>query len=369
MRTSTVLLRIIFLLIFTLCIQVLLSAQIYSEKREQGKSFKLKSGTTVQITNKYGNVNILPWEKDSVRIEVSMSAQSKQAAKVIKILSTIDCEMISTATTVSARTVFYDNSATFWKDVVSYAGQVINTSNNLQINYTVYLPETVNLRIDNKFGNVYMDSHRANADITLSNGDLQARDFSKSLKLKLEFGSASLQDVDNATLTINYSDVTCGKLKTLNLNSRSSTIEIEETGTIDLTSSRDKLVVKQCNSLNGEASFSRIRINELESICTMNSKYGELKLNNISRNFRSVQIKSEYTDVFLGVNATAGYSMDLFYDTKTNLNISSQISNQLNKETLNTKLGTLQAIGDIGKSGTSHISVNAKAGGISVLTK
>ena len=121
MDTKNKIIRILSILLLATGIPVLLSAQVYSEKREQGKSFKLKSGTTVQISNKYGNVNIMPWEKDSVRIEVSMSAQSKQAAKVLKILSTIDCEMISTAATISARTVFYDNSATFWKDVVSYA--------------------------------------------------------------------------------------------------------------------------------------------------------------------------------------------------------------------------------------------------------
>jgi hypothetical protein len=265
--------------------------------------------------------------------------------------------------------VFYDNSATFWKDVVSYAGQVINTSNNLQINYTVYLPETVPLKIENKFGNIYMDSHRANVDITLSNGDMQARDFSKTLKLKLEFGSASLQDVDNAQLTINYSDITCNKLKSLNLNSRSSTIEIEETGALELTSSRDKLVVKSCNSLSGEASFSRIRINELEALCSMNTKYGELKLNSISRNFRTIQVKSEYTDVLLGVSSGASFTMELLYDAKTNLNISPQVNNQLKKETLNAKTGNMQATGEVGKSGASHISVTAKAGAISLLNK
>jgi hypothetical protein len=198
---------------------------------------------------------------------------------------------------------------------------------------------------------------------------MQARDFSKTLKLKLEFGSASLQDIDNAQLTVNYSDITGRKLNTLNLNSRSSTIEIEETGTIELASSRDKLVVKSCNSLSGDASFSRIRINEIDAICTMNTKYGELKLNTISRNFRTIQVKSEYTDVFLGLSPATGCTIDLQYDTKTSLNISSQINNQLKKETLNAKLGTIQATGDVGKSGSSHISVTAKAGAISLLNK
>jgi hypothetical protein len=369
MKTKIMIVRILFILAVAFSIPVLLSAQTYSEKREEGKSFKLKSGTVVQITNKYGNINVMPWEKDSVRIEVSMSAQSKQAAKVVKILSSIDCEMISTANGISARTVFYDNSTTFWKDVVSYAGQVINTSNNLQINYTVFMPVNNDIKIDNKFGNIYMDSHKGNADITLSNGDLQARNFAGSLKLKLEFGSASMQDVNDAELNINYSDLTLRKVNALVLNSRSSTLEIEEAATIEIASTRDKLVVKRCNSVNGDASFARIRINELALTCNMNTKYGELRLNNVERNFRTIQVKSEYTDVFMGFSTLDSYAMDLVYDAKTNLNISSAINTQLKKETLNAKAGTIQATGNIGKSGSSHVSVTAKAGSMSLLNK
>lgn len=361
--------RFCFLLLGMLCVPALLHAQTYSEKREQSRSFRLKSGMSVQIVNKYGNINVMPWDKDSVRFEISMSAQSKQAAKVVKILSSIDCEMISTANLISARTVFYDNSTTFWKDVVSYAGQVINTSNNLQINYTVYMPVTTPLKIEDKFGNIYLDSRHASTDITLSNGDLQAQDFTGKLKLKLDFGSASLQNAENAELTVNYSDLTIQNVKMLTVNSRSSTLEVEEAGTIDLTSSRDKLVVKSCGSISGETSFSRIRINELESACTLNTKYGELKLNTIQRNFRTVYVKSEYTDLFLGINPSSSISLELTYDAKTSLNIATSINNQLKKETLDAKQGIVQAIGNIGKSGGSNISITAKAGSLSLLNK
>jgi len=275
--------------------------------------------------------------------------------------------MMATANSISARTVFYDNSATFWKDVVSYAGQVINTSNNLQINYTVYMPVANDIKIDNKFGNVYMDSHKGNADLTIANGDLQARNFSASLKLKLEFGSASIQDADHAQFTVNYSDLTLRKVNTLNLISRSSTIDIEEATSIDIASQRDKLVVKSCNSINGDASFSRIRINELGTTSTMNSKYGELKFNSIDRNFRNINIKAEYTDIFLGFLPSDSYSIDLIYDLKTSLNISPAINNLLKKETLNAKLGTMQVTGNIGKAGISHVSVTAKAGSLTLL--
>lgn len=104
-------------------------------------------------------------------------------------------------------------------------------------------------------------------------------------------------------------------------------------------------------------------------MCTMNTKYGELKLNDITRDFRNINIKSEYTDIYLGLNPSDSYSVDLIYDTKTNLNISASINNQLKKEFLNAKPGTTQASGMIGKSGTSHVSVTTKSGSLSVINK
>lgn len=344
-------------------------AQTFSEKRVESRSFKLKQGTMVQVYNKYGNVNIMPWEKDSVRFVVSVSVQSKQATKITKILSSIDCEMISTASFISARTVFHDNSTTFWKDVVSYAGKVINSGSNLQIDYTVYMPVNHPLKVENKFGNIYMGNHKANVDISLSNGDLQARDFVGNLKLDLEFGSASLQDIEKAQLDINYSDLSLQNIKLLTLTSRSSTFDVDKALTLELNSTRDKINIRTCEALSGDASFSRIKINSLETNCTISTKYGELKLNSISRNFRSIYIKSEFTDLLLGLNPQSAYSADLLYDAKTTLNIPGQINGQLKKETLNPKYGTIKANGEIGKAGTSQLTVSMKSGSLTLLNK
>lgn len=344
-------------------------SQTYSEKRVQGKSFKLKSGIMIQVSNKYGNVNIMPWDKDSVRFEVSIAAQSKQASRVAKILSSIDCEMISTASFISATTVFHDNSATFWKDVVSYAGKVVNTSNNLQIDYTVYMPLANPLKVENKFGNIYMGNQKGNADLILSNGDLQARDFSGNLKLRLEFGSATIQNIERGQLDINYSDFSAQGIKNISISSRSSTFDIENAGQLDLASVRDKFSIRTCNSISGETSFSRIKINSLEASCTLNTKYGELKLNGIERNFRNIYIKSEYTDVLLGFDPPASFSADLQYDSKTTLNFPPQVNSLLKKEILNAKYEIMKSSGDIGKSTGAQLTVSMKSGSLSLLNK
>jgi len=369
MKTKINIFNQLSILSLLVCMPLLLASQTFSETREENKTFRLKPGTLIQISNKYGNVNIMNWEKDSVRFEVSVSVQSKQPSKLNKILSSIDCEMVSTASVISARTVFHDNSATFWKDMVSYAGKVVNTSNNLQINYTVYMPEASPVKVENKFGNIYLDSRKGKTDITLSNGDLQARDFTGNLKLNLEFGSGNIQEAGEAQLYINYSDLYLQKSNKLNLVSRSSTLDLEEAGSIEMESVRDKINMKSCTSISGEASFSRIRINELETVCSLSTKYGELKLNGVSRNFVNIFVRAEYTDVLLGINPMASYTLDMIYDTKTVISVPPAIDNQLKKETINAKYSTIKANGTIGKSETSQITITAKAGSIALINK
>jgi hypothetical protein len=369
MNTSTRFNKVISICLPALLFPVMLMSQTFSETRTETKSFKLKPGTQVQVSNKYGNINVITWEKDSVRFEVTISVQSKQESRLTKIISSIDCEMISTASFISARTVFHDNNATFWKDVVSYAGKVINTGNNLTINYNVYLPSAQPLKIDNKFGNIYMDSRRGGTDLTLANGDLQGRDFGGNLKLKLEFSSASLQDVGNAQFEINYSDISLQNAEALAFTGKSSTLDIERVENLEINSVRDKINLRSCGSINGDASFSRIRINALENNCTLITKYGELRLNGISRNFRNLFVRAEYTDVLFTFNSQASYSMDLIHDAKTSLNITPAISNNLKKEVVNSTQGTSKLSGDIGKAANSQVTVTIKAGSVAWLNK
>ncbi|MBL7905129.1 MAG: hypothetical protein JNL22_08925 [Bacteroidales bacterium] len=352
-----------------LLMPLLLASQTFSEKREQSRSFRLKAGALVQISNKYGNVYIMNWDKDSVRVDVSISVQSKQPTKMMKILSSIDCEMVSSPSYLSARTVFHDNSATFWKDVVAYAGKVVSTSNNLQINYTVYMPSTNQLKIDNKFGNIYLDNQKGRADLTLSNGDLQARDFTGDLKLNLEFGTANLQQADEASLNINYSDLFAQKIGKLTLVSRSSTIDMEEVGSLDVESVRDKITLKNCNSVTGDASFTRLRIGVLGTVCSLTTKYGELRINEVPKSFLNIFVKAEYTDLVFSVSPQASYALDLLYDAKTALSITPSIDNQLKKETINAKYSTIKANGQIGKSDGSQITLTAKAGSVALMNK
>ncbi|MBK6962631.1 MAG: hypothetical protein IPH20_01510 [Bacteroidales bacterium] len=158
---------------------MLLAAQTYSEKREESKTYRVKPGTLVQVSNKYGNANIMNWEKDSVRFEVSISVQSKQPSKLNKNSHFHRLRDGFNGQCYQCRTVFTTTAPLSGRCGI-VCRKMVNTSNNLQIHYTVYMPEANPVKIENKFGIIYLDSRKGKQDIILSNGDLQARDFTET---------------------------------------------------------------------------------------------------------------------------------------------------------------------------------------------
>jgi hypothetical protein len=362
-------LRLLLLLAAFSVLLVVAQAQTFTRQRHISRSFEVVPNTNVQVINKYGDIQVIPWEKDSVRIEADVTVKARQAAKADKILAAIDFNFFALGNFIDARTVFSDNQNTFWKDMVTVAGQMINTGNNLEIDYKVYMPAKADLILDNKFGNIYIESLIGNADIKLSHGDLQARDFSGFVKLTLDFCSATMQDIKSAEFAINYSDISLHKADRINLTSRSSTIVFDDVNAIDLSSRRDEISVKSINSINGDSYFSNIRINQFNATATLILKYGGIKISNISHNFSTIHLDTENANLLLNFDQGASYKADFSYDAKTKLSLSPAMSAQFKKEVLNAKLGTVHSNGTVGKAGTSMVFISAKSGSLTIFNK
>jgi len=361
--------RFIFLLAVIILMVTEAHAQMFTRQKHITRSFVVVPNSNVQVVNKYGNIQVIPWEKDSVRIIADVTVKAKQSVKADKILSSVDFNFFALGNFIDARTIFSDNQNTFWKDMVSVAGQMINAGNNLEIDYKLYLPAKADLILDNKFGNIYIESNLGNVDIKLSHGDMQARDFSGFTKLNLDFGSATMQDINSAEFVINYSNLSLRKADRINLNSRSSTIIFDDVNLIDLGSRRDEISVKNLSSINGDSYFSNIKINQFNSTATLILKYGGIKISNIAQNFSTIHLDTEYADLLLNFNQGASYNTDLAYDAKTKLSLSPAMNNQLKKEILNAKLGTVHSSGNIGQGNPSTVFISAKSGSLTIFNK
>ncbi|HEY9115428.1 MAG TPA: hypothetical protein VIN10_12075 [Bacteroidales bacterium] len=324
MKTLRFYFKLASLLVTMLAVQVSYG-QTFEKERSVNKSFKLSAETEIEVSNKYGDVHIVPWEKDSVRFEIKLKVITNKETKLDKAFDYVDFDFKATKYYVIASTVFV-GKGTFWTEVSDVANNLFSAGTKTTIDYTIYLPAKSTLKVDNKYGNIYTTDLSGTLNITLSNGDLKAHRFSGTTTMNTEFGNIDIQIIDNGNLTISYGELQLESSTKLTLTSRSSEIEIDEVTQLNLESKRDKLNLESVGTLIGQTYFTTLKVDELNTKIDLTSKYGSTELEKLGK-MKSFLLKSDDSDIKLNFAKENKYTLDLTVDEKTQVYYSADITN------------------------------------------
>lgn len=352
-----------------LCLAVSVQAQkMFNVERKIAQAFKIDpEQCELQLTNKYGMVNILPWQKDSIRIEISMKARSGNEMKAHQLLNSFDVELNHTGYFVIAKTVYTDKRETFLKDVSALTQTIVGGGSYMEINYTVYMPVQTNLKLENKFGNVYITQLTGKTSIKISNGDLKASALMGTSSIDIKFGNATINKMSSATLTVDYSHFDLNEANSIRLNSKSSVMNFDKIKHLDIDSKRDKIRVEQLDLIKGKSSFSNIQVSSLQRELTLDSKYSTLHVDAIDAGFRTINLLGSYTDLNAFFEKGSQFKIDITYSKNTTIicpdNAKMNETRMINEKELATS-------GFVGQpSAESSVKVNAKYGKIYLQVK
>ncbi len=295
-----------------------LLAQQYEKSRELTQVYPLSEETTVQIINKYGNVHILPWEKDSIRFEISIRVEAGKQSKLERTFSSIDIEFSESSFYVIAQTVFGNQKNSFWADVTDFTNSMLNAGSQAQIDYVVYLPENNEISIENKFGNIYMTDHSGKTLVMLSNGDFRGGSY-RELELDHSFGNVNIETIVSGKLNLAYSELKLDHADELRITSKSSKPSIKSFGSLRINSRRDTYFIEEAGMVNGETSFSYLNLQSLNGDLILNANYGSLSIDGYGKNFSMMNLLADYTDVSMICRKKPGCMMEVYYDRKTEL--------------------------------------------------
>ncbi len=362
--------KIVILVIFTNFLTFgALNGQDFIKRRSLSKTYKVNNETNIQIINKYGNIHLVPWEKDSIKFEIEMTFRANKQAKVDKISGYVDVELTRTKYYVIAKTIFRNYRNTFWEDFADMANTVLAGGSKVQINYTVHLPSKNNLKLTNKFGNIYTTDHSGDIEIEISNGDLKAHNFNANTKLKIEFGSAVVKSIKNGRLTVNYAELELDNASKLNINSKSSTLTIVDVKNLSVDSKRDKYYLSTVDIVRVNTLFTYINISTVRTQFIGVTKYGNINLESIPANFKFIKLDPQYTDINLYFENGTSYRFDATY-IKTNISYPVNLA-KLEKTLIDKKEGKYRISGTIGKNQQSskRLEINAKSGRLTIIHK
>lgn len=361
-----------------ICSLVLLFTQltgynIYGQTVEKSRTvkevFKVMPKTEIEIANKYGNIHIIPWEKDSVKFEIELLVKGTKQSKVDKSFDYIEFDFKTSQYYVIAQTLFAGKTS-FWSDVSDLTGAIFNSSTKTKIDYTVYLPKNVSLKIMNKYGNIYTTDHTGKLEINLANGDLKAHHFSGPTKINSEFGTSNIKMIDNGVLNVSYGELHLDEGGKLTIQSKSSKFYIDKVNEIEINSQRDKFYIDEAGKLTGVTNFSLVELDLLTNLINLTTKYGDVEIQRFSDKVKSLSLWSNDTDITLHFLDEKQYKMDITVNDRTEVLYSADIKNITSKE-LGGEENLIQVNCQVGtnKNLIVPVKINCRAGSLSLKLK
>jgi hypothetical protein len=191
----------------------------------------------------------------------------------------------------------------------------------VEVNYMVYVPAYLDVVLQNKFGDIYMDDLTGQVDIELSNGVLKANRLEGTSSISLSFANGMIASLGSCTMKLSYSDLVLGDVNQLDLVSKSSKLNVDKVDVLKINSRRDKLYFKHVEYLYGSSNFTQVWIYDFLRESDVYMKYGKLTIEHVLPDFTKIYVESDYTDISLFFNRESSLNFDILHHQKSVLRL------------------------------------------------
>ncbi len=286
-------------------ILLLLPLLVFSN-RPEGKFKKLKtiersfdaSGIgTMFIDNTYGNINVIAGNETQVSITVNIKVDGDDEDAVEERFNRINILFEQNSSEISAKTIFgktSSNGGSWW----SWFFGGSNQNTNFKINYTVKMPQQWHLKINNDYGNIYLNKLSGDFDLNADYGSFEIgqllgnhNTFSTDY-----FSRSSIDFVKNATIDADYSRINIGSAYRLILNCDYSTIRIDDVRQLKFNNDYGAIYVKNVKQVDGTGDYQTRSFGNVDSV-KFSGDYGSLKIDGLLPGFEILDLSCDYTTI------------------------------------------------------------------------
>jgi hypothetical protein len=294
-----------FLFIFLFLVSFTLSAQEVS--KEFHKEYAAGTNTTLDISNRYGDVIIQNWDKEQVVIDVKVTLEFPNKERAEKLLSYIDVQFSEGDNLISAKTVIDDK--------FNFTGWGVN-SKKFSIDYNIKMPVGAALKLANKYGDTEIDELHGLVNLDIRYGDLSAGKLTRGnikplSSLNLAYGKGTISETGWLDLTFRYvGNFEIKKSQALLIDSKYSKLSLGETSSIVGASKYDNIRIQSINNLVLENGYTETNIGILTKKLKYTGSYGSFSIDQIPAGFESLDTETRYMGVKLGIEETANYKLE-----------------------------------------------------------
>ncbi|MFH0759613.1 MAG: hypothetical protein V2B15_20165 [Bacteroidota bacterium] len=288
------------LLSLLLIVTVSFSLTAQDAVREFTKVFDVVEGITLSSDTKYSDLELITWAQNKVDILAVVEVEASSKGKAEEKLARIDVKMEKSGNVISLATNFQEG----WSDNVK-----------VDIKIVVKAPAYLNLDMKSAYGDLFIQELTGHVLLDVRYGNLKAGSLSRGNekpfnKATLAYSNGTIDQAGWMELGLAYSDLEVGTSSMLFVESKYSKLLGEKTGGIVTDGAYDKYEFDEVDNMVAELRYSGVKFGALNKKLDINSKYTNIKIMLVSKDFKEVNAVSSYGNIYMDVEDGASFKLE-----------------------------------------------------------
>ncbi len=263
--------------------------------------------TVLTIQNKYGDVNLENWEKDSVSIDVTITVEYPDREKAQRLLGYLDVKFSGEGNNISAVTVIDS-------DFSRYSRGFRGDEKKFSIDYTIHAPVYINYNLLNKYGDAFINETGGKVNVEIRYGHLKINKLTRGNQkplnnITLAYSKGSIEEANWLMLNIKYSRLEINRAKAIAGETKYSKLYTGDISSVVLESKYDTYRFGKLNNLIVEAGYGDIEADEVGKKIMLETRYTGVDVDRIPAGFSSIEVDNEYGHIKLDIDPGASYRL------------------------------------------------------------
>lgn len=278
--------------------------------KQYDREFKVSPASKLYVENKYGQISIENWDKNAIAIHVDVKVENANAERAKSMLDAINVEFSETENLVSAITRFNE-------DIRKSSPRLFSSFSNaeLSINYKIFMPKNIEVELLNKYGNIFVNELNARITVDLMYGNFKANklglgDSQPLSSITVGYGDVAISEANWLKVEMKYSNLNIEAAQAMVVLSKYSKVYLGRVNSLVLESKYDRYEVGSVMNLEGESGYTDFDISNLGKKFNLTTRYGNVKIIDVSDSFQSIRFEGAYTGLKAGINPNVSYRID-----------------------------------------------------------
>ncbi len=279
----------------------------YTKERKINKEFSVNADALLKINNSYGNLNVTSWNENRIVIEVHIKTNGNNEDKVQRKLDDIDVIFNATSANVSAKTTFNNDKSRSWWNRSKSKGV------SMKINYTIKVPISNRVNLNNDYGAINLDKIEGRAEIRCDYGKIIIGELlADDNFLSFDYTSkSSIEYMKSGKISADYSSFEISKAGNLFINADYTTSKIIEAKNVEYSADYGNLTIDKVSNIKGNGDYITTRLGKISGNVDINADYGSIKIEELTPEAGNVNIRSDYTGIKLGYHSDYSFNFEL----------------------------------------------------------